>query len=322
MANSWLRPARSRRCRLLEPTLPASTLTPVQEQVRPGVEGDVAGYPAKTVDQSGGGRVRLVATDLDGTLLDPSGKVTPRTARAVATARAAGIHVVPVTGRPPQAMWDLAAAAGLGPLGVCSNGAAIVDLERGDVIEVEAIAGEIGAGLVDLLRLAIPGILLATDNLDCFSFERGFFSGPVDWQERLEEVADIRPFAASGCIKLIARTGDTTALELVELLERVVGEEGHVTSSGLDWVDIGAPQVSKAYALERVCDRLGVGIDEVVAVGDNHNDLSVLAWAGTAMAPANAIDTVLAVAARVLPPNWEEGVAYLLEELVSAGRVE
>ncbi len=122
---------------------------------------------------------------------------------------------------------------------------------------------------------------------------------------------------ATGCIKLIARTAETTAPQLIELLERDVGEVGHVTTSGLDWVDIGAPQVSKAYALERVCDRLGIGIDEVVAVGDNHNDLSVLAWASSAMAPANAIPDVLAVVGRVLPPNSDDGVACLLEELAA-----
>ena len=122
---------------------------------------------------------------------------------------------------------------------------------------------------------------------------------------------------ATGCIKLIARTTETTAPQLIELLERDVGEVGHVTTSGLNWVDIGAPQVSKAYALERVCDRLGIGIDEVVAVGDNHNDLSVLAWASSAMAPANAIPDVLAVVGRVLPPNSDDGVACLLEELAA-----
>ena len=101
-------------------------------------------------------QLRLVATDLDGTLLDPDGRVTARTARAVAAARARGIHVVPVTGRPPQATWALAAAAGLGPLGVCANGAVIVDLERGEVLEVSEIAGAIATGLVDLLRRAVP----------------------------------------------------------------------------------------------------------------------------------------------------------------------
>ena len=96
-----------------------------------------------------------------------------------------------------------------------------------------------------------------------------------------------------------------------------MAEEAHVTTSGA-WVELGAPQVSKAYALERVCDRLGVHVSEVLAVGDNHNDLPVLAWAGIAMAPANAIPEVLAVADRVLPSNADDGVAGVLEELAAA----
>jgi Cof subfamily protein (haloacid dehalogenase superfamily) len=262
-------------------------------------------------------RVRLVATDLDGTLLDPGGCITARTARAVRAARARGIHVVPVTGRPPQATWALAAAAGLGPLGVCANGAVMVDLERTEVLEISDIAGAVATGLVDLLRQSVPGILLASDDLERFCYEPGFFAMPVEWDEILEEVADIRPVVETGCIKLIARTPETTAPQLIELLEKEVGEVGHVTTSGLDWVDVGPPQVSKAYTLERVCDRLGVGIDEVVAVGDNHNDLSLLAWASAAMAPANAIPDVLAVVERVLPANSHDGVACLLEELAA-----
>ena len=262
--------------------------------------------------------IRLVATDLDGTLLSPAGAVTSRAREAVLGAREAGIVVVPVTGRPPQALWDLAEQCGLGPYGICANGAALVDIDSRSVVEVEPLAGEIALGLVDLLRERIPGIILACDDLDCFSYEPGFFPAPVDWDEKMEEVGDIRSALDSGCIKLIARTHDTTARELIGLLEERVGEIGHVTTSGLDWVDIGAPGVSKAYALERLCDRLDVHLSEVVAVGDNHNDLSFLAWAGLAMAPANAIPEVLAVAHRVLPHNGEDGVADLLEELVAA----
>ena len=259
--------------------------------------------------------VRLVATDLDGTLLDPSGRVTTRAKEAVRAARDAGVVVVPVTGRPPQALWELADEAGLGPFGICANGAALVDIDRRAVLETEPFAGEIATGLVDLLRAEVPGIVLAADDLECFSYEPGFFHSPVDWEEKMEQVEDIRSVLADGCIKLIARAPDAGALELIRLLEERVGEIGHVTTSGLDWVDIGAPGVTKAYALERLCDRLGIHLSEVVAVGDNHNDLSFLAWAGTAMAPANAIPEVLAVAHRVLPGNGEDGVAALLEEL-------
>jgi Cof subfamily protein (haloacid dehalogenase superfamily) len=262
--------------------------------------------------------VRVVATDLDGTLLDPAGEVTPRTTKAVSAAREAGIHVVPITGRPPQAMWHLADQAGLGPFGVCSNGAALVDIDNRSVLEAETIAGEIADGLVDLLRSEIPGIVLACDDLDYFIYERGFFQSPVDWDEEMREVDDIRSSVRAGCVKLIARSPGHSAPQLIEFLEDRLAELAHVTTSGLDWVDIGAVHVSKAYALQRLCDRLGVHLSEVVAIGDNHNDLSVLAWAGTAMAPANAIPEVLAVAHRILPANGEEGVADLLEELVRA----
>jgi Cof subfamily protein (haloacid dehalogenase superfamily) len=264
-----------------------------------------------------GSAIRLVATDLDGTLLDPTAQITERTIRAVAAARSAGLHVVPVTGRPPQAMWHLASLAGLGPLGVCANGAVIVDLNSEQVIEVQDIGAEVAAGLVALLRQAAPGILLGLDDLECFSFERGFFELPVNWDQRVEQVDDILDVISGGCIKLVARLPGCRADELIDTLAIEVGEEAHVTTSGA-WIELGAPQVSKAYALERVCDQLGVHVDEVLAVGDHHNDLPVLAWAGLAMAPANAIPEVLAVADRVLPSNADDGVAALLEELADA----
>jgi Cof subfamily protein (haloacid dehalogenase superfamily) len=264
-------------------------------------------------------RVRMVATDMDGTLLDPSGGVSERTAAAVAAARKAGVHVIPVTGRPPQALWDLALTAGLGPLGVCANGAAIVDLEEQTVIEVERMPGSVAAGLVDLVRTAVPGIKMAADGLDGFSYEAGFFEMAVDWQEELVEVDDIGGVIDGGCIKLIARSSGISVTSLIGLLAAAIGEVGHVTSSGLDWVDIGPPGVSKAASVLRVCERLGIAASDVLAIGDNHNDIPLLSWAPYAMAPANAIPEVVAVAHRVLPANADDGVATLLEELV-AGR--
>jgi hypothetical protein len=261
--------------------------------------------------------IRMVATDLDGTLLDQAGRVAGRTARAVRAARAAGIHVVPVTGRPPQGVWAIAAEAGLGPFGVCSNGAATVDLDHNEVIETETLARDIALRLAHAMRAASPGIRLAVDVADRFWYETGFFEPPADWDETVVEVADITEILGPDCYKLVARLPGVGPVDLIARLEEHVGEEGHLTTSGLDWVDIGAPGVTKAYAMERVCDRLGVRVDEVVAVGDNHNDLPLLAWAGTAMAPANAIADALALAHRVLPANADHGVAILLEELVA-----
>ena len=262
-------------------------------------------------------RVRLVATDLDGTFLDPDGQVTARAAAAVAAAQAAGIHVIPVTGRPPQALWDLADEAGLGPLAVCANGAAIVDVATRSVLEVSEMSGELAVSVVEAVRSVAPGIPMAADDLDSFSYEPGFFEGPVDWQEQLAEVADVVDAVRGGCIKLLARARGITPHALITRLDGVLAGSAYVTSSGIDWVDLGAPTASKEAGVRRVCHRLGVDEGSVAAIGDNHNDRSLLAWAPIALAPANAVTEVLAVAHRVLPGNDAHGVAALLEELAA-----
>lgn len=258
-----------------------------------------------------------MATDLDGTLLRPDGTVGERTIEAVRHARQAGLYVVPVTGRPPRVTWEIALEAGLGPLGVCANGAAVVDIAATEVVEVSGLAAEVCRGLVELVRASYPDAIFALDEMDCFCYESGFVEGDWGWDESRREVPDIIQAIGPTCMKLVVRRPGWSAPELITALEADVAEEGHVTSSGLDWVEIGAPGISKAYAAQRVCDRLGVPVSQVLAVGDNHNDLTILGWAGYAAAPANAIPEVLAMVQRVIPANSEDGVAQLLEELTA-----
>jgi len=257
----------------------------------------------------------MVATDLDGTLLRPDGSVSERAVEAVRSARVAGVHVVPVTGRPPRVTWEVAAYAGLGPLGVCANGAALVNIPTMEVIEMSALAADVCKGLVDLVRGMYPDAVFALDEMEHFCYEKGFLEGDWSWDESRRMVDDIVQAISPTCMKLIVRRPGWNAQELRAALEADFAEEGRVTSSGLDWVEIGAPGISKAYATQRICDRLGVAVSEVMAVGDNYNDLPVLGWAGRAVAPANAIPEVLAVVDQVVPPNSEDGVAQLLEDL-------
>ncbi len=267
-----------------------------------------------TFDLSG---VRLVATDLDGTLLSPAGTVSARTALAVTDARRAGIPVVPVTGRPPQSLWGLASSAELGPLGACSNGAVLVDLEAGSVLSADLLPGEVAEGLVRAARRIDPGLRFAVDNLESFTHEPRFFDSVVDWDAVVSESDDLGPALAGGCLKLIARRPGLSSTELIGRLSPVLGPEVQATTSGLDWVDIGLVGVSKATALAWLCRRLGVARQDVVAVGDNHNDLAMLEWAGQGFAVSNAAAEVLDAADGVLPGNHQDGVAQLLEVLVA-----
>jgi Cof subfamily protein (haloacid dehalogenase superfamily) len=259
----------------------------------------------------------LVATDLDGTLLRPDGTVSQRTVDAVQAAQQAGLHVIPITGRPPRVTWDVAKQAGLGPLGVCCNGAVVVDLPTAQVLELETVAAEVATRLVKLLRERVPGVRFALEEMEAFTHEVGFMEPDWYWDEVTKQVDDILQAVTPLCIKMIVRRPGWPAGTLLAELRREVAEKGHVTSSGLDWVEIGAPGISKAYALERICARMGIGVGEVLAIGDNHNDLTVLAWAGWAAAPANAIPEVLAAVDQVVPSNEEDGVAQLLEGLTA-----
>ncbi len=258
--------------------------------------------------------VRMVATDLDGTLLRPDGTLSERTLSAVRAAQDAGIHVIPITGRPPRITWDVAKEAGLGPLGVCSNGAAIVDISATEVIEVQTIHADVTVGLIVAVREVFPGAVFAVEEMESFTHETGFMEPGWNWEEG-SQVDDIIQAVNAGCLKLVVRRPGWSAGTLLARLEDQVSGTVHITSSGLDWVEMAAPGVTKAYAVERICDRLGVGVAEVLAIGDNYNDLTVLAWAGRAAAPANAIAEVQAVVQQILPPNEEDGVAQLLERL-------
>lgn len=263
--------------------------------------------------------VRMVATDLDGTLLQPDGTLSERTISAIRAAQDAGIHVIPITGRPPRITWDVAKEAGLGPLGVCSNGAAIVDIPAMEIIELETMHAEVTAGLIVAVREVVPGAVFAVEEMDSFTHETGFMEPGWNWEEG-SQVDDIIHSVSAGCIKLVARRPGWSAATFLTELQNQVSGTVHITSSGLDWVEMTPPGVTKAYAVERICDRLGVGVAEVLAIGDNYNDLAVLAWAGRAAAPANAIPEVQAVVHEILPSNDEDGVAQLLERVADERR--
>lgn len=271
--------------------------------------------PAGEVVAGTGPAFRLVATDLDGTLLRPDGSVSKRTVQAVRAARKAGIHVIAVTGRPPRATRDVALAAGLGPLAVCANGAAVVAAPSMEPLELRPISAGMAKALVTNLRLHFPGALFAAELPEFLAYETGFFETGRLWEEFAQPVTDILEALARSALKLIVRQPGASASDLMAYLSQGHAGQMSVTSSGPNWVEIAAPGISKAHGTLWVCERLGIDPSEVLAIGDYYNDLPLLAWAGAAAAPANALPEVLAAARQVIPPNDEDGVAQLLEDL-------
>jgi HAD superfamily hydrolase (TIGR01484 family) len=260
--------------------------------------------------------IRLVASDLDGTLLRPDETVSARTRDAVAAARRAGITLVLVTGRPPRSLAPIAARIGVGGIAICANGAVVWDLDAGTMVDTTPLAAEAAAGLVRALRRAIPGALFAVELERGFGREAGWTDGTAPPAADAPE-ADALDLVTGPVVKLLLRHPTLPHAEVARRARQAVGEEAVVTWAGTRIVEISAAGVTKAWALERLCARLGVHRDQVLALGDMENDLAMLAWAGRAVAVANAQQNVLDAADEVTASNLDDGVALVLERLVA-----
>jgi Cof subfamily protein (haloacid dehalogenase superfamily) len=261
--------------------------------------------------------VRLVASDLDGTLLRPDETVSDRTRAALAAARDAGITVVLVSGRPPRSLGPIAERIGVGGIAICANGAVVWDLDSGRMVDHSPMAAELATRLVHDLREAVPGALFAVELEHGFGREAGWSDGVVAASPDALE-ADALELITGPVTKLLVRHRSLPFAEVAERAREAAGDDAVVTWAGLRVVEISAAGVTKAYALERLCRRLGIDAGEVVAVGDMPNDLPMLAWAGTGVAVANASPEVLEAADEVTAANVEDGVALLLERILDA----
>ncbi|MFD8479118.1 HAD family hydrolase [Kitasatospora sp. NPDC059673] len=265
-------------------------------------------------------RPRLIATDLDGTLLCPGGTVSPRTAAALAAAEAAGVQVVFVTGRPPRWMRHLGPHIGGHGVAICSNGGAVVDVRRGELLETSPLGRADTLTAVERLRAQLPGTAFAFEFPDGFAREPEYtvFHGESDNDHPVGPAAELLASGrVDGLFKLLGKHPDLSPDEFLDRARTAVGPIAEVTrSSPIPLVEISAPGVTKASSLARWCAQHGIDATEVIAFGDMPNDLEMLAWAGRSYAVANAHPLVLASVTRHTVSNDQDGVAAVIETLL------
>jgi Cof subfamily protein (haloacid dehalogenase superfamily) len=264
-------------------------------------------------------RVRLIATDLDGTLLRNDGSVSGRSRRVLQRAQAAGLQVVLVSARHPSLLRPKAEDAGVTGLAVCSNGAIVYDPVKGTVLTTAALEPVVACALIEDLREAIPGISFAVELGPRFAVEQRFaISMPDSAAEllRLDDVLDALELFDEPVTKLVLRHAECTSDELIGVVQRTVGDAAAVTYSSPNTLEISHPLVNKGWGLAALCGASGIGPEEVVAFGDMPNDVAMLTWAGWAVAVANAHSAVLACADEVTRSNMHDGVAVVVERLL------
>jgi len=263
-------------------------------------------------------RIRLVALDVDGTLLDYDGVVSVPARDAVAALVAAGIHVVLATGRSLPAAVEAADLIGLTDAWmVCSNGAVVArldpDLDGG--YELVSVTTFDPAPAVRAIALEMPHALFAVEKLGVGFLVSGDF--PAGELAGEVEVVPFDDLLASPVTRVVIRSPKSTPEEFDELVERVGLHEVNYSVGWSAWLDLTPGGVSKASALEEVRRRLVVEPFETLAVGDGGNDAEMLAWAARGVAMGHAPAALRAVADEVTGTIDDDGVVAVLRSVLA-----
>lgn len=266
---------------------------------------------------------RLVATDVDGTLLGPDDRVTPRAAAVIERVVAAGVGFVLVTGRPPRWIPPVVDQLGVAPVAVCANGGVLYDAASDEILWSRTLEPEVLAEIATAAAEVLPTCRLAVERLGPLDGARspsegGHFVVERDyrdpWASTDPRIASRDEVLAAPAVKLLIRCPELSSDAMVAALAPVVGDTADLTYShprGL--VEVSPAGVTKASGLAEIARRLDVPPEEVVAFGDMPNDLPMLEWAGHGVAMGNAHPAVLEAADEVTAPNTEDGLALVLE---------
>lgn len=251
---------------------------------------------------------RLVALDIDGTLLSPDEVVAPRVRSAVRAAVDAGAHVVLATGRSAYGVEPVLDLLGLDS-GCCvaSNGAVIF---RYRPVEVTRTVTFDATAAVEAVLARVPNALVAVEVVgDGYRVNRHFPDGEITGRMWVEPVSSL---VREPVTRVIIRDPASTAEDFVRLAASL-GLHGTGYFVGYTaWLDLAPDGVSKASALQTIADELDVRPADVLAIGDGRNDLEMLAWAGRGVAMGQAYDEVVSAADDVTAALADDGVAVEL----------
>jgi Cof subfamily protein (haloacid dehalogenase superfamily) len=262
----------------------------------------------------------LIASDVDGTLLDDDEKVTARTRAAVNAAVDAGVQFVLATGRPPRWVQPVVDALGFAPMAVCANGAVIYDPSADRILSARTLSADALRELAEIATRVIPGAGLAVERVGSSAHDAAtpqFVSSPGyehAWLNPDNTEVSIEDLLAAPAVKLLIRKAGALSSDMAAALAEHVGTQGDITySTNNGLVEVVPLGVSKATGVEELAHPLGITAEDIVAFGDMPNDVPMLQWAGLGVAMGNAHPAAVAAADEVTAANTDDGVARVLE---------
>ena len=262
----------------------------------------------------------LIASDVDGTLLDDDEKITART-RAAVLSRGGRGRAVRAGDRPPAAMGPPGRRrAGFAPMAVCANGAVIYDPATDRIVSARTLSADVLGELAEIATRVIPGAGLAVERVGRSAHDAAtpqFVSSPGyehAWLNPDNTEVSIEDLLSAPAIKLLIRKAGARSSDMAAELAKHVGLQGDITySTNNGLIEIVPLGISKATGVEEVARPYGITAEDVVAFGDMPNDMPMLQWAGLGVAMGNAHPEAVAAADEVTAPNTDDGLARVLE---------
>jgi Cof subfamily protein (haloacid dehalogenase superfamily) len=255
-------------------------------------------------------RPRVIAVDLDGTLVPPSGDVPDGVAEAIERVQAEGAIVVAATGRSLSTTGYVARNAGMHQYAVVSIGAMLVTVDPESVVEARTFDA---TDLLAELTTLMPEATFAVERADGVFFTTRHF---VDRGVALD-VREV-PYEAlleQPAVRVIVRSEDHVAEDIGPLVAHLDMHSIAFGMTDVAWLDVGIKGVTKATGLQTLCGRLGVDAADVLAIGDSMNDIEMLQWAGFAVSMPHARSDIQALADHVVSGGPGAGVIEVLDVL-------
>jgi Cof subfamily protein (haloacid dehalogenase superfamily) len=255
--------------------------------------------------------IRLVAVDLDGTLLNDSKQVTQQTAGALACLPQREVKLIIASARPPRSVRQIYQSLGLDTLQINYNGALIWDEPNQRPVFHRPIEGQLARTIIEHARDMFEETIVTCEILDRWYTDRADDGSHTTETGKLfqpDVICDIEQLCAQPITKLMFLGEPRLILRLEDTLTEAFHGQATILKTDRDLLQIMHPQTSKAIALAKVAAHYGVPMEEVMAIGDAPNDVGMLQAAGVSIAMDNAHPLVKDVADWVAPSNNDHGV--------------
>ena len=264
-------------------------------------------------------RIHLVAIDLDGTLLNSAKQITDATAAILRTARQdASVRIVLATARPPRSVMPFYRLLSLDTPMINYNGALVYDPSSNRVLLHRPLAAKTSKQIISLARSTYPEVLVSAEILDRWYTDRLDLAYLTETGKafRPDVVAPVDRWLTRAVTKLLLLGEPDRLTELGRTIRREFRHQVSIVQTEEVLLQIMHPTVSKGQALRTVAAELGITREQVMAIGDNANDVGMLEWAAIGVAMSNSSPAALAAANFVAEHHDADGAAKAIRDLI------